>query len=197
MKPFLFLRKVYYWTVDFLGRRASPVTLAAVAFAEASFFPIPPEVLLLPMCLARPRRAFFFAGITTMASVSGAFLGYIIGHYFMGTVGIRVIDFFHLHEEFSRFQSLYSTHGVYIVFLAAFTPLPYKVFTIASGAVKMDVFLFLAASLTGRGSRYFLLATPFSIWGEKAGEFVEKNFEKVVIGASMVIVVVFVLWRLR
>ena len=181
--------------MDVLGEKTSPVLLCAVAFSEAIFFPIPPEVLLIPMSIAKPRFAVFYAGLSTVFSVLGAVVGYGIGGYFMGTVGTFILDLFHLHDEFALFQRLYQTYGGYITFVAAFTPIPYKVFAISSGALGFSLPLFITASLFGRGLRYFLIAVPFWIWRERARAFVENHLEKLTLGISALIIAVLLIWH--
>lgn len=185
---FDYLFSLYRGIIKWAESRSSLPVLSLVAFAEASFFPVPPEVIMFPLCLNRPKSSLKYSLITTISSVSGAVLGYIIGFYFMDIVGEKIIGFFNLSSHFSQVKSLYYTYGHTIVFIAAFTPIPYKVFTIASGALQLNIFVFLLASLAGRGARYFLIGFLFYFFGERAREFIEKHFNNFVIIITVLII---------
>ena len=147
--------------------------LGAVSFAESSFFPIPPDVLVLPMVLARPRRAWVIAGVCTAASVLGGLAGYAIGALLFEALGRPIIEFYGLGAQFAEFQGRYNALGAWIVFAAGFTPIPYKVFTIASGVTGLDIVVFALASLLSRGARFFLEAALLYFFGEPIRSFVE------------------------
>ncbi|MEO0369600.1 MAG: YqaA family protein [Pseudomonadota bacterium] len=151
--------------------------LAGVSFAESSFFPIPVDVMLAPMVLAAPQRAWRLASITTIASVLGGLFGYIIGAYFFDLYGNQILDYFHAHETFATAQSWYQSYGMLIVLVAGFTPIPYKIFTIASGVVGIALIPFIIMSLISRGARFFLVAGLIRLGGEKLEETLHQRVE--------------------
>ncbi|MEW5703701.1 MAG: YqaA family protein [Pseudomonadota bacterium] len=169
------LKRLYDATMRLAAGKRAFAALAAVSFTESAFFPVPPDLLLVPMCLARRERAFFLAGLCTMASVAGALLGYGIGFFFYEVVGRPLLDFYGFTAAFVEFQTHYRAWGIWIVVGAAFTPFPYKVITIASGAVGMAVPPFLLASLVGRGLRFYIEAGLLWYFGPSIRGFVEKN----------------------
>ncbi len=167
---------IYNWTLDKCGHRHAERYLAGISFAEASFFPIPPDVLLAPMCLARPSRAFRFAAICTIASVLGALLGYAIGFFLFETIGKAILDFYGAGEKFDAFAADFNEYGWVIVFLAGFTPIPFKVITIAAGATALPLPVLIIASLISRATRFFLVAALLWKWGEPMKRLIDKHF---------------------
>ena len=145
-----------------------------IAFIESSFFPIPPDILLLPMVLAARGNAWKIAGVCTLGSVLGGFAGYAIGYFLYESVGQPVLEFYGYSEKFVAFQAMYNEWGGWIVAAGGLTPLPYKVITIASGVTGMDLITFGVASLLSRGARYFLVAALLWYFGEPIRTFVEK-----------------------
>lgn len=145
----------------------APVWLAAVSFAESSFFPVPPDVLLGPMALARPRRAWWLALLTTVASVAGALVGYAIGAGLYHALALPLIEAYGVAAEYRQVAAWFATYGGWAVFLAGLTPIPYKVFTIAAGSLAMPLLPFVLASLAGRGLRFFGLAAVAYLGGER------------------------------
>lgn len=170
------LRKLYDWTMEKAGHRYAERWLAGIAFMESSFFPIPPDVMLAPMCIAKPERSFRYALICTIASVLGAILGYIIGSFLFDTIGIAILDFYGLADKFESFSEQFNAQGWIIVLLAGFTPLPFKVITIAAGATGMPIYILIFAAIIARSARFFLVA--FLLWkfGPPMREWIEKNF---------------------
>lgn len=148
--------------------------LAAVSFIESSIFPIPPDVMLIPMVLANRARAWFYAAICTIASVLGGLAGYAIGYFLFETIGTPILEFYGKMETFYKFQNLYHDYGWWIVFGAGLTPFPYKVITIASGVVGLNPVLFLLASITGRAARFYMVSALLWKWGEKIRTLIEK-----------------------
>ena len=140
--------------------------LAALSFAESSFFPIPPDVMLAPMVLARRDRAWFLAGLTTVASVAGGLFGYLIGKFLFGTVAEPIIEFYDAGSAFERTRTWFEIYGIWVVFVAGFTPIPYKIFTISAGLIGMSLIPFILASLVGLGARFFLVAGLILLGGE-------------------------------
>ena len=141
--------------------------LAALSFAESSFFPIPPDVMLAPMVLAQRQRAWLLAAVTTLWSVLGGIAGYLIGMFLFNVVATPVINFYEAEAAFEIVRAKFQAHGVWIVFLAGFTPIPYKLFTISAGLASMSLLPFVAASLVGRGARFFLVAGLIYAGGER------------------------------
>ncbi|MFQ3595830.1 MAG: YqaA family protein [Sphingomonadaceae bacterium] len=170
------LRRLYLWTLDKCGHPHAERWLFGISFAEASFFPIPPDVLLAPMCLARPDRALRYALVCTIASVLGALLGYAIGMFLFETIGRAILDFYGAGAKFEAFAGDFNRHGALIVFLAGFTPLPFKVITIAAGATTMPLWLLLAAGFVSRAARFFLVAILLWKFGEPMRGFIDRNF---------------------
>ncbi|MEW6249691.1 MAG: YqaA family protein [Planctomycetota bacterium] len=151
--------------------------LFVLAFAESSFFPVPPDVLLIALVLGSRRRWWRFATNCTVASVFGAMLGYVIGMFLMDTIGVRIIAFYQAEHYYERVQELYRQYDYWIVFTAAFTPIPYKVFTIASGAFHMNVPGFLLVSIVGRGARFFIVAALLYIFGPPIKRLIDRYFD--------------------
>ena len=141
--------------------------LAALSFAESSFFPIPPDVMLAPMVLAQRQRAWMLAAVTTLWSVLGGIAGYLIGMFLFNVIATPVINFYEAEVAFEVVRAKFQAHGVWIVFLAGFTPIPYKLFTISAGLASMSLLPFVAASLVGRGARFFLVAGLIYAGGER------------------------------
>ncbi len=168
------LRRLYDWTLTFAIHRRAPWALAALAFMESSFFPIPPDVVLIPMVLADRRRAFWLALICTLASVAGGFFGYAIGYYLFELIGRPLVEFYGYGDQFARFTESYNAYGAWIVAAFGFTPFPYKVITIASGVAGLNIFVFALASIVSRGARFFLVAALLWYFGEPIRRFIEK-----------------------
>ncbi|MGE4063481.1 MAG: YqaA family protein [Rhodospirillaceae bacterium] len=169
------IRKLYDWTMGLAARPRALHALGGVSFAESSFFPVPPDVLLIPMVLARPERAYTIAMVCTVTSVLGGILGYAIGYYLYATVGQAVIDFYGLQETAIRFQQWYRDFGLWVILAKGLTPIPYKIVTIMSGAASFDIGVFIAASVLTRGLRFFIVAGLLRQFGEPIREFIEKR----------------------
>jgi membrane protein YqaA with SNARE-associated domain len=189
------LRQLYNWTMSFAAHRNARKALAGISFAESSFFPIPPDVLLIPMVLAERRKAFEIAAICTIASVIGGMLGYAIGAFLYDTVGQWVVNLYNLQDKMETFKAQYEEWGLLIILLAGFTPIPYKVFTITSGLLAYDFGLFVLLSAVGRGGRFFLLAALLYYFGEPIRGFIERRLEVLTAGVAAIAVAGFVLVR--
>jgi membrane protein YqaA with SNARE-associated domain len=170
----LMLRRLYDWTMVLAAHRHATVWLAVIAFLESSVFPIPPDILLIPMVLAAPTRAWRIVAIVTTASVLGGLAGYAIGYFLFETIGSSIIEFYGYLEKFERFQDWYREWGGWIVFAGGFSPIPYKVITIASGSVQLDIWTFTIVSIISRGGRFILVA--FLLWklGAPIRAFIER-----------------------
>lgn len=174
------LKRLYNWTLSLASHRHAPAWLGGVSFVESSFFPIPPDVMLLPMCLAQPRKALFYALVCTVASVLGAMLGYAIGALFFETIGQPVLAFYGYEDKFMEFQRVFKEQGWIWVAIFGLTFLPFKVITIASGLAGLSFGPFLIASIASRGTRFFLVAGLLRLFGEPIAAFIEKRFNLVV-----------------
>lgn len=151
--------------------------LAGVSFAESSFFPIPVDVMLAPMVLADKSKAWRLASITTIMSVFGGVFGYVLGYYFFEAYGDQVLSYFHAHDTFESIKAKYAANGILIILLAGFTPIPYKIFTIASGVLGIAFLPFVMLSLIGRGARFFLVAGLIRLGGDRLEETIHKQVE--------------------
>ncbi len=170
------LRRLYHWVLALAERPFATWALGGVSFAESSFFPVPPDVMLVPMCLARPKRAFWYAAVCTVTSVLGGIFGYAIGYLLFDTVGRFLIDLYGYGEQVDYFRTAYDEWGHWIILIAGFTPFPYKVITIASGFVSYNLLLFILLSVLTRGARFFLVALLLYFWGDWARDFIERRF---------------------
>jgi membrane protein YqaA with SNARE-associated domain len=169
------LQRLYDWTMRLAGHRHALWWLALVAFVESSVFPIPPDVMLVPMILAQRRRAWLYAGVATAASVVGGMAGYGIGLGLYEALARPLLEFYGYAERFAEFQALYETHGGWVVFTAGITPFPYKVITIASGAVGLALPTFIVASVLARGLRFFVESALLWRFGPPIRDFIEKR----------------------
>jgi len=150
-------RKMYEWVMRLAGSRHAPASLAAISFAESSFFPIPPDVMLAPMVLARREKAFLYAGICTIASVFGGLLGYAIGVW-LEPLGQTILRVFGHPEGQAEFQKWFDQWGLWVILIKGATPIPYKLVTITAGLARFDLFTFVWASILTRGVRFFAVA---------------------------------------
>ncbi len=170
------MRKIYDWMMRMAAHGRAGTALFWVSFVESSIFPIPPDVMLIPMVIARRARAWWYATIATAGSVIGGVAGYAIGYFLFDTIGTRVLDFYGYAEKFGTFAELYNTYGAWIVFGAGLTPFPYKVITIASGTTHLNLMVFIVASIVGRAGRFFLVAALLYWFGPPIRDFIEKRF---------------------
>lgn len=182
------LRRLYDWTLEKSAHPHSERWLAFISFIESSFFPIPPDALLAPMCLARPDRAWRYATICTVASVLGALLGYAIGYFLFETIGRPIIEFYGVGQDFDTFKQTFNEQGWVIVLLAGFTPLPFKVITIAAGTTAMPLYVLVIASIIARAARFFLVAALLWKFGPPMKAWIDRNFAlaTTVIGAAAI-----------
>ena len=171
-----FLKRTYNWTLEKAQHKNAKWYLSLISFAESSFFPIPPDILLIPMALASKARALFYAFMCTLFSVLGGILGCAIGYFFYNSVGIYIVDFYHLENSFNIFENYYKEFGILIVLGAGITPFPYKFITIASGVFGLNILLFIIVSIIGRGLRFYLIAILLYFFGEKIKLIIDKYF---------------------
>jgi membrane protein YqaA with SNARE-associated domain len=169
------LRKIYNWCIDAAGKPHAIWILGAVSFMESSFLPVPPDIMLIPMSLARPDRAWRFAAICTLTSVAGGMLGYLIGSALYDSVGLWLIRLYGYGDKVEAFREAYAQYGALIILLKGLTPIPYKIVTIASGFAGYNFGLFVLLSLLTRGARFFAEAFLLRRYGERAREMIEKR----------------------
>ena len=169
------LQKTYNWVIDLSTKPHAVWALAGIAFIESSIFPIPPDVILIPMVIAAPTRWFKLAAICTLASVLGGMAGYAIGYFAFETLGRPLLELYSYGDKFSSFQSLYNDYGEWIVFIAGTTMIPYKLITIASGVTQLDISAFALTSFLARGIRFFLIALILFWFGQKIKIFIERR----------------------
>ena len=170
------LRSLYNWTLKKAEHRHSSWILGIVSFTESSFFPIPPDILLIPMIIAKRVKAWMYAFICTFSSVLGGVAGYAIGYFFYSSIGVLIIDAYHLSSSFNTFENYYNEYGILIVLGAGFTPFPFKFITIASGVFNLNIFLFIITAIIARGLRFYLLAGLLFVFGEKIKVLIDKYF---------------------
>ncbi|WP_068310558.1 YqaA family protein [Polycladidibacter hongkongensis] len=182
------IRRLYDWTLALAAGKRAPTALGAVSFAESSFFPIPPDLLLIPMVLSRRERTWWFALLCTLASVAGGIAGYFIGALLFEQVALPVLEFYGYTGKIAEFKQVFNEWGWWFVFIAGLTPFPYKVITISSGAAAMALPGFILASLVSRGLRFFVVAGLLYFFGPSMQSFIEKRLGLVF---SLVVVCLF------
>ena len=169
------IRPLYDWTMRQAEKKNAPWALAAVSFIESSVFPIPPDVLLIPMVLANRSKAFVLAGLCTLASVLGGWLGYAIGYFLFESVGRQLFEFYHVMDTYLHLQGAFQEWGVWIIIVKGMTPIPFKLLTIASGAFHFSLLWFTIAAVISRSLRFFLVAALLWKFGEPVRTFIEKR----------------------
>lgn len=167
------IRRLYNFALALSAKPSAPFWLFGVALAEASVFPLPPDALLVPMALARPQRAYFYAAIATLGSVLGGAIGYFIGFELFAKLAQPIINFYHYGAAFAAFQHKFTQYGAAVILLKGLTPIPYKIVTIAAGAARFNFSEFMLLSLITRGARFFLEAILLHAFGEPARNFIE------------------------
>ncbi len=189
------MRRAYDWTMRMASHPRAPHALFGVSFAESSVFPIPPDVMLIPMVVANRAKAWFYAAVCTMGSVLGGILGYAIGYFLYETLGMWVINTYGLAAQFEAYRAAYQEWGLWIILIKGLTPIPYKLVTIASGAAAFDFWVFLAASIVTRGGRFFMVAALLYWFGEPIREFIERRLTLVTTAFVVALVGGFVVVR--
>jgi membrane protein YqaA with SNARE-associated domain len=169
------LRRIYDWCIEAAHKPYAMWIMAAVAFAESSFFPVPPDVMLIPMSLARPARAWLYATVCTAASVLGGILGYAIGALLYDSLGQWLISLYGLGDKVETFRAGYAEYGAWIILLKGLTPIPYKLVTITSGFANFNIWLFVILSVIARGGRFFFVAILLNRYGEWIRVRIEKH----------------------
>jgi len=182
------LRRLYDWLLLQAGKKNATWVMAGISFAESSFFPLPPDLLMIPMCLANRRRAFWYATVATVSSVLGAFLGYAIGYYLFASVGEEILRFYGAMDTFEALKDKFLQYGVEIIVLKGMTPIPFKLVTIASGLAGFNLGLFALACLVSRSIRFYLVAAILYLVGEPARVFIEKRLMLVTTVSAVLLV---------
>jgi membrane protein YqaA with SNARE-associated domain len=188
-EPRSLLRRLYDWCLAAAHKPHALWTMGAVSFAESSFFPVPPDVMLIPMALARPERAYVMAAWCTVTSVAGGVLGYAIGALLYDSVGAWLISLYGYGDKVEAFRDAYAQWGAWIILLKGLTPIPYKIVTITSGFAGYNFGLFLFFSVITRGARFFMLAFLLHRYGEQARHIIEKRLGLWVLVGAVVIVI--------
>ncbi len=182
------IRKLYDWVLAYSARPSAPWALAIVAFAESSIFPVPPDVLQVPMSLARPDKAWRYALIATVASVLGGLVGYAIGALLYDSLGLWLINLYGYGQKVDAFRAAYAHYGHWVILLKGLTPIPYKLVTITSGFADYSLFWFVVLSVITRGARFFLLAALLHYFGPAARDFIERRLGLVTLGLLAIVV---------
>lgn len=187
--------KLYKWTMNLSRHPRAPWFLGGLSFAESSFFPIPPDVMLAPMCLAQPKKAWLFALLTSVTSVAGGAFGYVIGLFAFDVVQPYLQES-HYWDAYLMAVEWFKNWGFWAIFLAGFSPIPYKVFTIAAGAMSMAFAPFVLASMIGRGARFFLIAGLMALGGEKMEVLLGRYVDRIGWGLVSIVCLGLLLWQL-
>jgi len=182
------LRRLYDKTIALASKRHAMWALGGVSFTESSFFPIPPDALLIPMVLARPDRGWTIAFVCTSASVLGGMFGYAIGFFLFDTVGQWLISFYGMERGYEEFKLAYAKWGLWIILVKGLTPIPYKLVTIASGFAQFDFLVFVLASIATRGVRFYAEVGLLKMFGPAIRRFVEKYLTLVTTGFVVILV---------
>lgn len=193
-RPHIF-RRLYDWTISWAERPGGLWALFFIAVAESSFFPIPPDVLLIALCVGAVKKSFKFAAICAVGSVLGGMIGYGIGFWGYETIGEPIVNAYHGQEVMAKIKMWYDEYGFLGNLTAAITPIPYKVFTIASGVFEFNFLHFLGASIIGRSLRFFAVAAIIYFLGARVRTFIDKYFDLLAIGGTVLLVGGFVLLK--
>jgi membrane protein YqaA with SNARE-associated domain len=190
------IRRLYQWTMNLAASPRATLALFFVAMAESSFFPIPPDILLIPMVLARPSRGFWMALVCTLGSAIGGAFGYLIGQEFMPIIGDPIIAFYGAEDKYHHLAELFIEYDVWIIAIAGFSPIPYKLFTISAGAIGSNFAIFFLVSVLSRGARFFLVASLLKWGGDRLRLLVEKHLELLTVAILLLAVAAFTLIKL-
>ncbi len=190
-----FLRRAYNWVLDWSNTKWGPLALFLLALTEASFFPLPPDVLLIALCLGMPKKSFRYATICLVGTLIGAALAYMLGYYLWQTPSgeyTGLAQWFYNNvfsvESFNEIRVLFEEYDFWIIFTAGFTPVPYKIFTIAAGVFNLDFTMFMIASAVSRGARFFLVGWMIWKWGAPIKSFIDKYFNLLVLAITVLLI---------
>jgi membrane protein YqaA with SNARE-associated domain len=194
-KIFGYLHRMKAWMEGYAEKPHAVWVLFLIAFTESSFFPIPPDVLLIAMAVVAPRKSFKYALVCSVGSVLGGMFGYLIGQQFFDSVGSRIISAYGVQSQYEAVQSLYQENAFWSIAVAGFTPIPYKVFTIAAGAFNISFATLVTASVLSRSARFFLVAALFYFFGARIKTFIDRYFEILTVAFTVLFVLGFVVIR--
>lgn len=194
-KLFSYLHRMKAWVEGYAEKPHAAWALFVIAFTESSFFPIPPDVLLIALAVVAPRKSFKYALICSVGSVLGGMLGYLIGLQFFDAVGSRIISFYGVQSQYENVQALYQENAFWAIAIAGFTPIPYKVFTIAAGAFQIPFSTLVLASVVSRPARFFLVASLFYFFGATIKTFIDRYFELLTVAFTVLFLLGFVVIR--
>ncbi len=186
-------RRLYNWVVDWADRKGSLWALFGLSFAESSFFPIPPDVLLIALGISKPEKSFTFATVCSFGSVIGGAFGYFLGWYFFDIIGKSILEFYGIMDGYKDIGLLFEQYSAWVVGIAGFTPIPYKLFTIASGAFNINFGIFMLASAVSRAARFFLVSLIIRTFGPKIKPVLEKYFNLISIIFVILLIAGFVI----
>ncbi|GAB6844262.1 membrane protein YqaA with SNARE-associated domain [Methylorubrum rhodinum] len=189
------IRRLYEWILALAAKPSAPYALGAVAFAESSFFPVPPDAMIVPMAVSRPDRVWLYATIATVASVLGGLVGYAIGALLFDSVGVWLFNLYGLADKAATFQASYATYGHWVILLKGLTPIPYKLVTITSGFAHYSLFWFTVLSVVTRGARFFLLAWLLGRYGVGIRAVLDRHLNVVAGLFAAVIILGFVAFK--
>lgn len=190
------IRSLYNWTMKLAGHHHAGRVLAFISFIESSFFPIPPDTLLIPMVIEKREKAWNYAFVCTLASVLGAFLGYAVGMFFFEVIGQPIISLYGKAEEFRNLQAVFDKNGWWIVFTAGLTPFPFKVITIASGLFALNPLVFLIGCIVSRGMRFYAVAALLWKYGPPVRAFIDKHLGWLTVAFCLLLVGGYFLFKL-
>lgn len=191
-----FTQRLYHW---FMLKTRSPYAtwlLNVISFLESSIFPIPPDIMLIPMIIAERTRAWFLAFTCSVSSILGGLVGYAIGYYLFESLGLWIIEKYSLQSAFANFQTMFQEYGFWLIILKGATPIPFKLVTIAAGATGLNLWQFLLASTISRSLRFFILGTSLYFLGDKAKEFMNKNLNFVLLSFVVTLVLGILVFKL-
>ncbi|MEE9496899.1 MAG: VTT domain-containing protein [Desulfobacterales bacterium] len=191
----MIFRRLYDWVLLWAETPYGALALFLLALSESSFFPIPPDVLLIVLSIGAPKKSFKFALICSVGSVIGGCIGYIIGWQFMSGIGERIITFYGLNQKFDYIRELYRAYDAWAIGIAGFTPIPYKVFTISAGAFKINLWVFIVASVVSRSARFFLVGGLIYFFGPRIQSFIDNYFNLLAVAFIVFLIAGFVVIR--
>jgi membrane protein YqaA with SNARE-associated domain len=168
-------RGLYNWTLRLARHRHAIPAMAAISFAESSFFPIPPDVMLVPMVLARRAQAYLIAAVCTASSVAGGLFGYAIGYFLYDSIGVWLVDLYGMHDAAAEYRLWYADYGAWVILIKGLTPIPFKLVTIASGLAHFNIGLFVLLAAITRGVRFFIIAALLKRYGEPIERFIDER----------------------
>lgn len=190
------LKKLYEKILGYAAHRHATPVLCVVSFTEASFFPVPPDLLLVAMGLAKPKKAIWYAFYTTLFSVIGGMFGYYIGMFLWEGVSGFFFQYVLDPDKFEKVRILYENNAFAAIFISGYTPIPYKIFTISAGVFGIALKTFIIASALGRSLRFFLFGTLIYIYGDKARGWIQKHIQKILLVSSAILITVFILFKI-